>query len=78
MPLSLLKQDQFLFHFNYFPLLIRYPVKPIHNLIDLLIRHRDLALNLFAFGGGRKGGFLFMEVEHPVHEGDELVVDGFF
>lgn len=34
--------------------------------------------NLFAFGGRRKSGFLFVEDEHAVHEGDKFIVDGLF
>ena len=76
--LLLYKQFSLLATLNYLPLLLRHPIKPINNLIYLLIRNRNLALNLFSFCGWRKGVFLFVEVKHPVNEGDEFVVSGFF
>ncbi len=43
----------------YLPLLLRYPIKPINNLIYLFIRYRDLPFDLFTFcGGGREDFFL--------------------
>ena len=67
-----------LFVLNYLPLLLRHPIKPINNLIYLFICDRNFPLDLFALSRWRKGVFLFVQVEHTVNEGDELVVDGFF
>lgn len=64
--------------FNYLPLLIRHPVKPINNLIYLFVCDRNFPLDLFALGRRWKGVFLFVQVEYPVNEEDQLVVDGFF
>ena len=34
---------------NYLPLHLRYPIKPIDNIVYLLIRNRNLPFNLFPF-----------------------------
>ncbi len=57
-----------LFTLNYLPLILRYPIRPINNLINLFIRDRNLPFDLVTFSEMLKEIFLFCEFEDKVRK----------
>ena len=62
--------------FNDLPLLLREPIKFIHQFVDLLIRRRNLPLDQGLLLVGPGLGKPLIEIEHPLDEGDHFIVAG--